>query len=295
MPGAAKLGSVIDRAGLADFLRRRRELLRPADVGMPEGVRRRAPGLRREEVAALAGVSTDYYARIEQCRGPHPSESVVAALARALRFDDDERDHLFRLADLTPPARRAGRHIPPGLMRLVDHLTDVPVLVCTDLAEVLWQNPLAEALHGPLDPRAGRANNGAWRWFTDPAFRDRAPAEDHDRLSASHVRDLRSVASRRAGEPDVTSLVGDLLAASAEFAALWERHEVAERRADRKRFHHPEVGLVAVTCDVVLAPETDLRLLVLFPTEGTDAREKLDLLRVIGTQHLDAVARPGRG
>jgi hypothetical protein len=94
------------------------------------------------------------------------------------------------------------------------------------------------------------------------------------------------VASRRAGEPDVTSLVDDLLAASAEFAALWERHEVAERRFDRKRFLHPEAGLVSVTCDVVLAPETDLRLLVLFPTEGTDAREKLDLLRVIGTQDL---------
>jgi transcriptional regulator with XRE-family HTH domain len=277
---------VIDRAGLAEFLRRRRELLRPADVGMPDGVRRRAPGLRREEVAALAGVSPDYYARIEQSRGPHPSASVVGGLARALRFSDDERDHLFRLAGLSPPPRRAGRHVPPGLMRLVDHLTDVPVLVCTDLTEVLWQNPLAEALNGPLDPRGGRADNGAWRWFTDPALRDRCPPEDHDRLSASHVRDLRAVASRRAGEPDVTSLVDDLLAASAEFAALWERHEVAERRFDRKRFLHPEAGLVSVTCDVVLAPETDLRLLVLFPTEGTDAREKLDLLRVIGTQDL---------
>jgi transcriptional regulator with XRE-family HTH domain len=280
---------VIDRAGLADFLRRRRELLRPAEVGLPDGVRRRAPGLRREEVAGLAGVSTDYYSRIEQCRGPHPSEAVVAALARALRYDLDERDHLFHLAGLTPPSRRAGRHLPPGLMRLVDHLSDVPVHVCTDLGEVLWQNRLADVLHGPLAPEGGRANNGVWRWFTDPTLRGRAPAEDHARLSASHVRDLRAVHSRRAGEPDVTALVDDLLAGSAEFAALWERHEVAERRFDRKRFDHREVGLVEVTCDVVLAPETDLRLLVHHPTEGTDAREKLDLLRVIGTQEFGAV------
>ena len=285
------LGDVIDRAGLADFLRRRRELLRPADVGLPPGARRRTPGLRREEVAALAGVSADYYTRLEQARGPHPSASVVAAVARALRCEVDERDHLFHLAGLTPPPRRAGRHIPPGLMRLVDHLTEVPVLVLSDLTEVLWQNRLADALTGPLAPEPGRANNGAWRWFTDPSLREMCPPEDRAGLSASHVRDLRAVWSRRGGDADVTSLVTDLRAASAEFATLWERHEVAERRADRKRFHHPEVGLVAVTCEVLLTPESDLALLVLFPTEGTDAREKFDLLRVIGTQELHP-ARP---
>ncbi|NMO93902.1 helix-turn-helix domain-containing protein [Actinomycetospora sp. TBRC 11914] len=277
----------MDRAALADFLRRRRELLRPADVGLPPGSRRRTPGLRREEVAALAGVSADYYTRLEQARGPHPSSSVVAAIARALRCGRDERDHLFHLAGLTPPPRRAGRHVPPGLLRLVDHLTEVPVLVLTDLTEVLWQNRLADLLTGPLSPDGGRADNAAWRWFTDPALRELAPPEDRARLSASHVRDLRAVWSRRAGDADVTTLVADLTAASVEFAELWERHEVAERRADHKRFHHPEVGLVEVTCEVLLTPESDLSLLVLFPTEGTDAREKLDLLRVIGTQDLD--------
>jgi transcriptional regulator with XRE-family HTH domain len=282
---------VIDRAGLADFLRRRRELLHPADVGLPPGARRRTPGLRREEVAALAGVSTDYYTRLEQARGPHPSASVVAAVARALRCEVDERDHLFHLAGVAPPARRAGRHVPPGLLRLVDHLTEVPVLVLTDLTEVLWQNALADALAGPLAPEPGRANNAAWRWFSDPALRELCPPEDRARLSASHVRDLRAVWSRRGGDADVVALVADLGAVSSEFAALWERHEVAERRADRKRFHHAEVGLVSVTCEVLLTPESDLALLVLFPTEGTDAREKLDLLRVIGTQDLHP-ARP---
>ena len=154
------LGGVIDRAGLADFLRRRRELLRPAEVGLPPGARRRTPGLRREEVAALAGVSADYYTRLEQARGPHPSASVVAAVARALRCEVDERDHLFHLAGLTPPPRRAGRHIPPGLMRLVDHLTEVPVLVLSDLTEVLWQNRLADALTGPLAPEPGAPTTG---------------------------------------------------------------------------------------------------------------------------------------
>lgn len=279
-------GEVIDRAGLADFLRRRRELLRPADAGLPAGSRRRTPGLRREEVAALAGVSVDYYTRLEQSRGSHPSPSVVAAVARALRCDVDERDHLFHLAGLTAPPRRAGRHIPPSLLRLVDHLTDVPALVLTDLTEVLWQNRLADALNGPLAPEPGRANNAAWRWFTDPARRELCPPEDRARLSVSHVRDLRAVWSRRGADADVTALVSDLCTASTEFAALWERHEVAERRADQKRFHHPEVGLVSLTCEVLLTPDADLALLVLFPTAGTDARDKLDLLRVIGTQDL---------
>jgi transcriptional regulator with XRE-family HTH domain len=240
--------------------------------GCQRGARRRTPGLRREEVAALAGVSADYYTRLEQARGPHPSASVVAAAARALRCGVDQHDHLFHLAGLTPPPRRAGRHIPPGLLRLVDQLTDVPVLVLSDLTEVLWQNRLADALSGPLAPEPGRANNAAWRWFTDPALRERCPVDDRARLSVSHVRDLRAAWSRRGGDAEVTALVADLCTASTEFAALWERHEVGERRADRKRFHHPEA---------------DLLLLVLFPTEGTDAREKFDLLRVIGTQDLN--------
>src|SRR5690606_12452437 len=141
-PGRSILGGVIDRAGLADFLRRRRETLRPADVGLPDGVRRRTPGLRRDEVAHLAGMSTDYYTRLEQRRGANPSPSIVAALARALRCDLDERDHLFHLAGLSPPPRRAGRHIRPGLISLAERLTDVPVCICTDLNEVLWQNAL---------------------------------------------------------------------------------------------------------------------------------------------------------
>ena len=272
------LADVIDRRGFADFLRRRRELLHPADVGLPPGARRRTPGLRREEVAQLAGVSADYYSRLEQGRGPHPSAPVVASIARALRLDLDARDHLHHLAGLTPPPRRAGRHIRPGLLSLLDHLTDVPARIGTDLHDLLWQNPLADAVFGTHPGNPVRA------WFTDPTMRAWIPEEDHDRLSAAHVRDLRATHSRRAGDADVTGLVDDLLARSAEFRTLWERHEVGPRRVDHKRFRHPEVGLLHLTCEVLLTPEEDLVVLAYFPTEGTDAREKLDLLRVVGSQ-----------
>lgn len=290
--GRSILGGVtdraMDRAGLADFLRRRRELLRPADVGLPEGPRRRTPGLRRDEVAQLAGMSTDYLTRLEQRRGSRPSEQIVGALALALRCDLDERDHLFHLVGLAPPPRRAGRHVRPGLLAVAEKLVDVPVCVCTDLNEVLWQNGLSEALLGVRGGGSGRPHNAIWRWFTDPSSRSRTPEEDWPRHSAAHVRDLRATYARRFGEQDVTSLVHDLHESSAEFRALWERHEVAVRRDDLKRMVHPEVGTVDLRCETLLTPEEDLKLLAFFPEPGTDAREKLALLRVVGTQDFQA-------
>lgn len=274
-----------DRSELADFLRRRRELLRPSDVGLPEGLRRRTPGLRREEVASLAGVSTDHYTRLEQARGSAPSESVLSAIARALQCDLDERDHLFYLAGMTPPARRAGHFVRPGLIALARRLTDIPVTICTDTGEIAWSNPLADALLPALPEGPGRGRNLMWRWFTEPDRRP-APREDWDRMSASHVMDLRATYARRAGDADITTLVHDLLETSEEFRVLWERHEVGVRRADVKTFVHPEVGAVAVRCEVLLTEEADVKLIAHFPLEGTDAAEKLELLRVIGTQRL---------
>ncbi|MEU4197621.1 helix-turn-helix transcriptional regulator [Kribbella sp. NPDC026611] len=270
---------VIDRDGLADFLRHRRELLRPADVGLPPGARRRTPGLRREEVAQLAGMSTDYYSRLEQSRGANPSEPIVASLARALRCDLDERDHLYHLAGLAPPLRRADRHVSPGLLALVSRLTDIPVFICTDIEEVLWQNPLADALVG-----AAVGRNLTWLWFTEPDTRRMFPEEDWDVLSAAHVADLRAAQARRMGDTDVNELVSSLLADSAEFRELWARHEVNTRRLGHKRIIHAEVGELDVLCETLLTPQADLRVRAFFPVEGTDAREKLDLLRVIGTQ-----------
>ena len=231
-------------------------------------------------------MSTDYYTRLEQGRGPHPSAQLLTSLGRALRFDADQNDHLFHLAGLTPPVRRSYGHIRPGLIKLADHLVDVPVCIMSDLGEVLWQNAMADITLWPRVTRPGRERNVTWLWFTSPALRARFPQEDWPHHVAAHVSDLRATAARRAGDADVESLVADLLAASTEFAELWERHDVAVRRFDQKRLVHPEVGIIHVTCEMLLTPTADVQLLAFFPTEGTDAREKLDLLRVIGTQDL---------
>jgi hypothetical protein len=228
-------------------------------------------------------MSTDYYSRLEQSRGANPSEPIIASLARALRCDLDERDHLYHLAGLTPPLRRAGRHINPGLIGLVDRLSDIPVCICTDLEEVLWQNHLADVVLGPRGGE-GLERNLTWLWFTEPKTRRLFPEQDWDAHSASHVADLRATQARRSGDRDVAELVDALLEHSQEFRDLWELHRVAVCRLASKRVLHPEVGSLDLTCEVLLTPEADLRVRAFVPIEGTDAREKLDLLRVIGTQ-----------
>jgi transcriptional regulator with XRE-family HTH domain len=277
----------VDRTELADFLRRRRERLAPADVGLPPGLRRRTPGLRRDEVAQLAQMSTDYYTRLEQARGAHPSTQVLTALARAIRLTDDERDHLFHLAGQSPPTRHsAGSHVSAGLLHLLDRLDSDVAFVVSDLGDMLVQNPMSVLLMGDLASRTGLERNSAWRWFTEPMARVRSPEADWARHSRTHVADLRAVAARRAGDDDIETLVSRLQAASPEFATLWNEHEVAVRRADSKLLIHPEVGLLDLLCETLVGGVDEQVLVVLFPRPGTDARDKLDLLRVVGTQNL---------
>ncbi|WP_202234299.1 helix-turn-helix transcriptional regulator [Actinacidiphila reveromycinica] len=273
-----------DRIALGDFLRRRRERLQPADVGLPGGSRRRTRGLRREEVAVLAGVSSDFYARLEQARGSHPSEPVVIALARALRCDPDQRDHLFRLAGFPVPARRPHHRVDPVLLQLTEHLDSLPVLICNDLGDVLWSNSLDDLLLGRDERRPGRGGNVHWNWFTDAPSRQHIPQEQQARLSEAHVSDLRATYSRRPADPAVGQLVDELAAQSEEFGRLWERHDVAVRSADIKEIRHPSVGLVQLRCQVLHPPQSDLRIRVLLPLDGTNAAEKLRLLQVIGAQ-----------
>lgn len=277
----------MDRAALADLLRNRRDRLTPADVGLTPGSRRRTPGLRREEVAALAAISTDYYARLEQRRGPHPSTTVLTALARALRLTDDERDHLFHLAGQPAPHRdhRGGDHVSPGILYLLDRLVDTPAFVVDDLGTALVQNRMAELLDGERASATGRGRNGIWRWFTDPRVRERVPEQDWPGHSRSHVAHLRATAGRRGADHDVDRLVTDLIAASDEFAALWAEHEVAVRRSAAKRLVHPEVGLLDLLCERLTSELDGSMLVVLHPRPGTDCRDKLDLLSVVGTQH----------
>lgn len=284
----------MDRTALADFLRRRREQLRPGDVGLPAGARRRAPGLRREEVASLAAMSTDYYTRLEQRRAPQPSEQMLAALARALRLTNDERDYLFLTAGRNPPALFSpGAHVAPALLRVLDRLADTPALILTGLGETLVQNDLARALFGDATRHSGLARSEIYRWFTDPTERLRYPEGDRDRQSRAQVANLRVAYARMGERSRAGELVRALQRASTEFAQLWDRHEVAQRFADHKVLVHPELGALEVDCQVLFTEDQSQALLVLTAAPGSRSAEKLSLLGVLGTQSFVPAAGSG--
>jgi transcriptional regulator with XRE-family HTH domain len=277
----------LDRAELADFLRRSRARLVPADVGLTEGARRRTPGLRREEVAQLAGMSVDYYTRLEQSRGPRPSRQILTALARALRLTDDARDHLFHLAGEEPP--RAGHgtgHVRPGLLLVLDRLEDTPAQVVSDFGDVLAQNSMAAALFGDMSARPQAQRNIVRRFFTDPGSRALFPSEDHAELARLHVANLRALLAARPDDPRPAALVAELRASSEEFARLWNTHEVAVRRSGVKRVRHPVVGDLELDCEVLLSADHDQRLILHIARPGSESYERLRLLRVVGLQDL---------
>jgi transcriptional regulator with XRE-family HTH domain len=274
----------IDRAALADFLRRSRERVDPSSVGLPPRGRRRTPGLRREDVAQLAGISVDYYARLEQQRGAHPSEQVISALARALRLTEDECDYLHRLAGYQTHARgTAAARVRPGLLLILDRLVDAPAQVVSDSGQILARNALAEALFGgPALP--GRAGNATWNLFIDPSARTRVLPEELPRILANHVANLRAVHVSRPKDDEVNALIRDLIKDSAEFRDLWQRHDVAVLRAATKTLLHPEVGRLDLDCEVLLAPSGEQKLILFTGRPGTDTADKLKLLRVLGHQ-----------
>ncbi|AOR30183.1 XRE family transcriptional regulator [Streptomyces fodineus] len=282
----------MNHAELAAFLKSRRDRVRPADVGLPAGPRRRVPGLRREEVAQLAGLSADYYTELERGRGAQPSSQVLAALARALRIGGDERDHLFHLADRRLPSEASGPTalVQPALLGLLDRLTTTPAQVITDLHEPLVQNPLAVALLGEMPSGRGPHRSFVYRWFTEPAARGIYPAEDHPHHSRVFTADLQAVAARRAKDTDVTRLVAALLRRSTEFAELWEQREVALRRTDHKRIVHPSLGVIELDCHSLFSEDGRQRLLWFSAPPGTEGAAQLELLSVIGTQELSAAA-----
>jgi len=274
----------MDRAALADFLRRRREALRPADVGIPLTARRRTPGLRREDVAALAAMSTDYYTRLEQRRGPQPSEQMLSSLARALRLTSDERDYLFLLAGHTAPAPAVTAHVPPALLRVLDRLDDTPALILSSLGETLVQNRMAAALLGDRTAYTGLARSEIYRWFTDPAERVRYPAHDQGRQGRALVANLRAAYGPAGPQSRAGDLVRALQKASQEFAGLWERHEVARRFEDHKVLVHPELGEIELDCQVLFTEDQSQALLVLTAPPRSEGYQKLRLLAVLGQQ-----------
>ncbi|WP_019435044.1 helix-turn-helix transcriptional regulator [Streptomyces sp. AA0539] len=276
---------VIDRTGLAEFLRRRRAALQPEDVGLPRGRRRRTEGLRREEAAALCHMSTDYYARLERERGPQPSEQMIASIAQGLHLSLDERDHLFRLAGHNPPARGAiGEHISPGLLRILDRLDDTPAEIVTELGETLRQSPLGVALTGDTTRFSGPDRSIGYRWFTDPATRALYAPEDHPFLTRMFASGLRELATLRGPGSRAAHFAELLLERSEEFRAVWDTHEVGVRPDEVKHFVHPELGPLELNCQRLIDPGQAHSLLVYTAVPGSESHEKLQLLSVLATR-----------
>ncbi|WP_020387922.1 helix-turn-helix transcriptional regulator [Kribbella catacumbae] len=277
----------MDYEELSDFLRKRREALQPEDVGLPRGRRRRTPGLRREEVAALAVMSTDYYGRLEGGRGPQPSTEILAAIARALRLTLDERDHLYLLARHgVPPRTAGGDHVSPGLQRIMDRLADTPAQVFNRLGETLLQTPADVAFEGELTNFEGHERSGVYRWFLTEGGRDlyadEAVRAQHSRVLVASLRSAYAVDGERS---PAGRLVRALLDESAEFRRLWEVHEVGIRHGI-KRFVHPVVGGLELHCQLLDDLEQQQTLLVFTAAPGSVSAERLELLSVIGSQRL---------
>lgn len=272
---------------LGSALRAWRERLGPQTVGLPVQPRRRARGLRREEVAHLAGLSGDYLVRLEQGRARHPSVQVVQALARALRLDADERDHLYLLAGhAAPTSGRLDRHVTPSVLRLVDRLGETPVTVIDAAWQVVLQNPAADALFGDLSSFVGRERNRAWRTFVGDESQRRLESQTRSMVERDVVADLHHALQRYPQDGELASLVADLRAESARFAELWETEPPRERGAQRKTLVHPVVGRMTVDCDVLTVRGSDLQIVVFSAEPGTPDADALAMAVVLGLQEM---------
>ena len=254
-----------NRAELAGFLRARRARVSPQDAGLPEMGRRRTPGLRRQEVAQLAGMSVDYYIRLEQGRGPHPSRQVLSALARALMLTADEREDLFRMAGEAPPQLPA--EITPGIRHLLDSMPATPAYVVDAAYNVLAWNQLATHFIGNL---AGHADRNMIRWTFRRSPADSIWSDEHFlHFTRSTVADLRAGYARYPGDPEIDSLVTEMLALSSRFAEMWAAHEVEVRGPMLKRVSHPQAGPLEFECQVLHIAETGQRLIAYCAAPGS--------------------------
>jgi transcriptional regulator with XRE-family HTH domain len=278
----------MDRKDLSKFLRSARERLRPSEVGLPAGTSRRTPGLRREEVARLAHISVEYYARLEQARGASPSRRVLAELARALRLTADERTHLFELAGVAaespvgPPSE-----VPATVLNLMEHMTGIAAFVVNARYDVIGWNPLAAALFEDFSAVPPSRRNLVYRHFLhpDPAARHygMTGAEEFGRLA---VGQLRTAAARYPADPGIRTMVATLRSRSPEFAALWDDHHVETGFHHQKTMQHPVVGALRLNCDTLAVPLRDQYLVCFTPEHGSRSAEALRLLSVVGTQDM---------
>jgi len=281
----------VDKPELGAFLRSRRERLRPEDVGLPTGPRRRTPGLRREEVAVLAHISTEYYVRLEQGRAPRPSGEVLAGIADALRLTEVEADHLHVLAGTAPV--RAGLHrrdVRPSILAVLERLPRTAAFVMSAAFEVLAWNDLAAALMEDFAGVVPKDRNLARRAFLGPARPDTTLYGISDAVEFRHsvVMQLRSTFARYPSDPAVTGLVEELREGSPEFARLWERHDVQAAPMLTKTFRHPAVGEITVDCDSLVLTDRDQHLVLYTAPRGSRDADALALLNVLGTESLNA-------
>jgi transcriptional regulator with XRE-family HTH domain len=258
-------------AELGDFLRTRRARLQPQDVGLPDYGRRRVPGLRREELAQLAGVSVDYYVRLEQGRDIHPSDSVLDAVASALRLDEDERQHLITLVR---PRRRARRRpterVRPGVQRLLDSM-EVPAFVVGRRMDVLAYNALAAALVSGF-----RERNMLRHVFLDEGAQDLYP--DWEKLAEETVAFVRLSAGEDPDDAQLVELVGELSLRSESFRRMWARHDVKAKSFGRKRFEHPQVGPLELDYECLRLADPDQVMVTYTAAPGTPSETALKLL-----------------
>ena len=270
------------RSDIREFLTSRRARLKAADVGLPDYGPRRVPGLRREEVAVLAGVSVPYYTRLERGDMAGASESVLDALARALRLDDPERAHLLDLARAVqplapPPRRRPAKHgIRPTVQQILDAITGLPAIVINDRQDFLAANALARALFRDMFDGQERPNSARFV-FLDHRARDLYP--DWDAVARDVAGALRSAAGRRPDDRALTELVGELSTRSEEFRQYWARHDVRFHVSGVKRLHHPQVGDMELRYEgLEVASDTDLTMYAYTADPGSRSAEALALL-----------------
>ncbi|WP_250004762.1 helix-turn-helix transcriptional regulator [Actinoplanes sp. M2I2] len=276
----------MDKAQLAAVLRAARARITPADVGLPAGSRRQVPGLRREEVAQLAGLGIDYVVRLEQGRGPVPSAQVLGALARALRLGDDDRSTLFRLAGSAPPAAvRVPTLVPASTQGLLDRITGLPALVLSAKSDVLAWNPLAAALLGDFSASPPARRNLIRQRFLNAGSGGVTVDSGADSDAAADCAGcLRTAQARYPADPDLARLIADLRAGSTTFDRLWRAGRSGRQRSTSITIVHPGLGRLTLDCEVLLVPEVDQSLLVYSAAPGTPGASALELLRVTGLQ-----------
>lgn len=270
-------------------VRRWRDRATPEAVGVPAGSRRRAAGLRREELAALAGISADYLTRLEQGRATAPSAQVVESLARALRVSDTERDLLYRLAGHAAPGPDlVPTRVAPSVQRLLDRLSHTPVVVYDASWTLVLANAPYDALMGDTTTWRGLDRNAVWRNVTGVPTRVVSTPKERAEHEARLVADLRLTASRYPADRTLRRLIGDLAAGSPRFAELWEAATppALTEPSRRKTIDHPAAGRITLDCDTLLVTMDDLRISVYTAEPGTEDAERLALAVVLGTQSL---------